>query len=148
MRVAVVYFDEPGSPLYRLAEAFSKGISAQGYDVDLINALKEKDKKLTVYKYILVGVRPEGFFTSQIVGDPGGYLRNAGSITGKFAYAFIQKKGFFVMKSLRKLMKAVEGEGMVLMLSDIIKTPPEAELIGKKLHIEQKKAFISLQKSP
>jgi hypothetical protein len=56
-------------------------------------------------------------------------------ISGKKSFAFILKKGMRLTKTLRELMAAMEHEGMFVKYSEILSSPEEAEVIGKRLHI-------------
>jgi hypothetical protein len=64
------------------------------------------------------------------------FLAGAGAVTGRKSYAFVCKARFGAAKSLSALMKTMEGEGMVIKTSDILRSPTEAEEIGKRLHIQ------------
>ena len=63
------------------------------------------------------------------------FLAAAGSVAGKKSYAFIPKATFGAAKALAALMKCMEGEGMFLKSSDILRSPAEAEEIGKRLRM-------------
>ena len=51
--------------------------------------------------------------------------------------AFVTGSGLRKNKTLLNLMKAMEGEGMILKLSEVIKNPDEAQAIGKRLNVER-----------
>ena len=62
------------------------------------------------------------------------------TLIGNFYYAEMGLKylcGKTPGKALLNLMKAMEGEGMILKLSEIIKKPEEAMAIGKRLNVER-----------
>ena len=59
----------------------------------------------------------------------------AGAVSGKKSYAFVRKATFGAGMSLAALMKCMEGEGMLIKTSDILRSPAEAEEIGRRLHV-------------
>ncbi|MDC7232388.1 MAG: hypothetical protein PQJ58_04095 [Spirochaetales bacterium] len=136
MRVAVLYFRNGSEKVKKIASHLSRGVESLGHQVTLIDAETDYDTKLTIYEYIIIGTVSNSFFTSKISDRITDYLQNAGKVSGTKCYAFMVKNGLFVQKSLHLLMKTMEKEGMFLKISDVISTPEEAELIGKKLHIK------------
>jgi hypothetical protein len=63
------------------------------------------------------------------------FLAAAGAVAGKKSYAFVSRKTFGAGKSLAALMKCMEGEGMLIKTSDILRSPAEAEEIGRRLRV-------------
>ncbi len=138
MRVAVVFFSHGSdAKLQETAKALSKGIAAQGHEVDVIDGRRESGKKLTFYEYIAFGTENINFFGGKIPGGVQNYLRQAGSVTGKRSFAFVIKKGLRPMKTLSVLMRQMESEGMFLKISDVISRGSQAEEIGKRLQIKR-----------
>jgi len=137
VRVAVVYFQSGNSEVKKTAEALARGISAENHMVDLINGETDTDKKLTGYEYIVIGAAPISFFTGKISDKISMYLNNSGTMSGKRSYAFIRKKGISSSKALKNLMIAMEKEGMMLKISDVLYSSVEAEAAGRKLHIKK-----------
>ncbi len=114
----------------------SRGIESLGHQVTLVDGETESDSKLTIFEYIVVGTSSNSFFSGKISDSVSTFLQNAGKVSGTKSYGFIVKNGLFASKSLHLLMKSMEKEGMFLKISDILSTPEEAELIGKKLNIK------------
>jgi len=137
MRVAVVYFQSGSNEVKKTAEALARGISAGDHLVELINGETDTDKRLTSYEYIVVGSTPNSFFSGKISDRISSYLKNSGMLSGKRSYAFIRKKGLASSKALKNLMMAMEKEGMMLKISDVLYSAIEAEAAGKKLHIKK-----------
>lgn len=137
MRVAVVYFQSGSNEVKKTAEALARGISAGDHLVDLINGETDTDKRLTSYEYIVVGTTASSFFSGKISDRISAYLKNSGMLSGKRSYAFIRKKGLSSSKALKNLMMAMEKEGMMLKISDVLYSAIEAEAAGKKLHIKK-----------
>lgn len=138
MKVAVVFYaQKQQEKLRNISQALSRGISAQGYDVDVIDAKNESDKKLSFYEYIALGTEQINFFGGKIPPGLLAFLRQSGTVSGKRCYAFVTKAGLRPMKTLTVLMKHMESEGMFLKVSDIITKPTDAQEIGKRLHIKR-----------
>jgi menaquinone-dependent protoporphyrinogen IX oxidase len=135
MRVAVVYFEKEKGKLADMAESLAHGIGEQGHDVKIINGAIDGNVKLTMYEYIAVGTAPLSPFSKKLNESLEKYIKNAGMLSGKRCYAFIQKKGFRSFRVLQELMNLIEREGVILKTSDVINSKEEASYIGKKLHI-------------
>ena len=136
MRVGIVYFPiNNRSKLSVLSTSLGEGIRAQGHQVDIINGCMDSNTKLSIYNYIAVGVEPLNFLGGKVHEKTSNFLANAGWINGKRSYAFSMKSSLRPLKSLSKLMRLMEHEGMFLKKSDVVSSKAEAEVIGKHLHI-------------
>ncbi len=140
MRVAVVYYAHTNDrKLLELSQGLARGISANGHDVDIINAkVQGGDKKLSFYEYLAVGTEAVTAFGGTIPEGITQYLKQSGTLSGKRCFAFVLKKSLRPMKSLAKLMKVMEAEGMYLKFSEILMKPTDAEEIGKRLHVKRR----------
>jgi len=137
MRVAVVFVAEKQRDrLMNLAKALGRGLEAQGHQADVIDGSQDIGNKLTIYKYIAIGTEPISLFGGKIPGKVAPYLSNAGKIDGKRSFAFVTKSMIGSTKALQRLMKTMEKEGMFLKYSEILQSAPEAEEIGKRLHVD------------
>ena len=136
MRTAIVFVpDRNRDKLMNTAKALARGIEANGHQVDLVDGSRDVNTKLTIYEYIAVGTEQTSFFGGKIPDRVGHFLREAGLVSGKKSFAFVLKRPVGAVKTLSRLMKEMEHEGMFLKLSDIITSPAEAEAIGKRLRI-------------
>jgi menaquinone-dependent protoporphyrinogen IX oxidase len=136
MRVAVVFFSgRSGDRIGDLARALAKGMERQGHTVDVIDGVKDAGARLTIHQYIAVGASSVGTFGGKVPEAVKTYLAAAGVVAGKKSYAFIPKATFGAAKTLATLMKCMEGEGMFLKNSDILRSPAEAEEVGKRLRL-------------
>ncbi len=136
MRVAVVFFSGKNRDgMLRLAQAVARGIEKQGNQVDTFEGSKDPNAKLTIYQYIAVGAEPSGTLRGKIPDSVKTFLAGAGVVSGKKSYAFVSKATFGAAKSLTALMKVMEEEGMLIKTSDILRSPAEAEEIGRRLHV-------------
>ena len=136
MRVAVVFFSgQNRDTMMRLAQGLARGIEKQGNQVDTFEGARDSNAKLTIYQYIVVGAEPVGTIGGKIPDSVKTFLSGAGAVTGKKSYAFVSRRPFGAAKSLAALMKCMEGEGMLIKTSDILRSPAEAEEIGRRLRV-------------
>ena len=136
MRVAVVFFSGRNrDKLMKLAQAVARGIEKQGNQVDTFDGVRDPNVKLTIYQYVVIGTEPVGTFGGKIPESVHTFLAAAGAVAGKKCYAFVSKSTFGAAKALTNLMKGMEKEGMMLKSSDILRSPTEAEEIGRRLHV-------------
>ncbi len=119
----------------RIAQGLARGIEKQGNQVDTFEGARDSNTKLTIYQYIVVGAEPVGTLGGKIPDSVKTFLSGAGAVTGKKSYAFVSKATFGAGKSLAALMKCMEGEGMLIKTSDILRSPAEAEEIGRRLRV-------------
>lgn len=136
MRVAIVFFaPQNREKMINISKALAKGVESQGHQVEIVDGDHDVNTKLTIYQYILVGTSATTAFGGKIPEKIAHFLANSGIVSGKRSSAFLVKGGLRAGKTLRVLMKAMEKEGMYLKFSEIISSEPEAEEIGKRLHI-------------
>ncbi len=136
MRVAVIFFSGKNRDhLMSLAKALGKGLEKQGNQVDVFDGAKDTNVKLTMYQYVAVGAEPAGGLGGKIPESVKTFLAAAGLVSGKKSYAFVSRAPIGAAKSLAALMRNMEGEGMFLKNSDILRSAQEAEEIGRRLHV-------------
>jgi hypothetical protein len=136
MRVAVVFFSGRNRDrIMNLAKAVARGIEKQGNQVDTFDGARDPNVKLTIYQYAVIGTEVTGRFGGKIPDSVKTFLAGAGQVAGRKSYAFVAKSRFGAAKALSSLMKCMEGEGMLLKTSDILRSVTEAEEIGRRLHV-------------
>jgi hypothetical protein len=136
MRAAVIFFSgRSNDRISGIARALAKGIERQGHTVDVIDGVRDTGARLTIHQYVAVGSTTTGTLGGKIPDAVKTFLSAAGTVAGKKSYAFIPKATFGTAKALATLMKCMEGEGMFLKSSDILRSPAEAEEIGKRLRM-------------
>jgi menaquinone-dependent protoporphyrinogen IX oxidase len=136
MRVAVVFVPQAKRDrLLEISKALAAGIEAQGHRVELLDATRDTNVKLTVYEYIALGTEVVSLFGGKIPEKVSEFLRATGPMSGKRSFAFVTKKAIGAEKGLQRLMKKMEGEGMFLKFSEVLSSPAEATEIGKRLKI-------------
>ena len=137
MRVGILFFGGTNrGELLNITNGLARGIESQGFDVDLIDGDRDVNLKLTIYGYIAVGTVAESTFGGKIPAKIAQYLATSGMVSGKRCFAYILKKGFRQMKTLKNLMMIMEREGMFLKFSEVLGSTEEAEAVGKRLHIK------------
>jgi len=133
LRIAVVYFGfSRTEAIKKLAQGFSEGLGFQGHQVDIIDGIKDPEKKLTSYGYVLLGVANSSMFSGKLSNKISEYLKNCGNLVGKRSFAFVLKQPVFSQKLLSRLMKTMESEGMFLKLSDVLSSREEARELSKR----------------
>ncbi len=137
MRVCVLYAPvaKNNDKMKAIANALSEGISGQGHLVDVFDMTLEAGKIVSFYDYLIIGTESPTFFGGKIPASVSGFLKSAGSISGKRCMAFITKGGLRSTKTLQVLMKAMEKEGMFLKKSELISKVDFAKAVGKHLQI-------------
>ncbi len=135
MRVCVAFYNVNNKKIEEYSKALSLGLEKQGAIVELVDISKESDKRLTGFKYILLGCGKSSLFSSKVDQNFSIFLKNCGQITGKHTFAFTNKR-FGDQKFLIQLMKDIEKEGVLLKTSSIIGSSDQAKIIGSKLHIK------------
>jgi flavodoxin len=138
MRTAIVFFSTTSRDrILGMAKALAKGIEGQGHQADIIDGDRDVNSKLTIYQYLAIGTEPVSGFGGKIPEKVSQYLSSSGMVSGKRSFAFVSKSTFGAVKSLTRLMRSMEHEGMFIKNSAIISTPAEAEQIGRSLHINK-----------
>ncbi|MFW6251184.1 MAG: hypothetical protein ACOC47_08735 [Alkalispirochaetaceae bacterium] len=136
MRAAVLFFPSKSREKVReISRALADGIGAQGYDVDVVDGSQDVNTKLTIYTHIAVVAEQQTLFTGRIPEGISEFLSGSGIVGGKKSFAFVIKKALGNTKALKRLMHAMEHEGMFLRYSDVLATPEDSRIIGTKLKI-------------
>ena len=136
MRIAVVFFPHSNREKVReIARAVADGIGAQGHDVDVVDGTQDVNTKLTIYTHVTVVVEQKTLFTGKIPESIGEFLSSSGIVGGKKSFAFVIKKPLGNTRALKRVMHAMEHEGMFLRYSDVLATPEDSRIIGTRLKI-------------
>jgi hypothetical protein len=138
IRAAVLYFGKPASmpKLKALAESLAKGMQKQGAQVDVINGVQSRDTKLTGYHYIAVGCDVRSLIKGALPPELPQALSSGGIIAGKKTFAFVPPALVGASKTLMKLMKALEHEGMLVRYSELLAKPADALAVGQRLKLD------------
>lgn len=138
MRVAVLFFAHTGRDKVRdISRALAEGVESQGHDVDLIDGTQDVNTKLTIYPHIVVVVEQRTLFSGRIPESVSEFLGASGIVAGKKSFAFVTKKPLGTTKALKRLMDAMEHEGMFIRYSDVLASPEDSRIIGSRLKVAQ-----------
>ena len=137
MQVCILYAgrNREDSKLKTISDSLAHGIASQGHQVDVVN-IYDGETRLTPYDYVVIGSEPVSFFSAAVPANIQKFLAQAGTVSGKRCFAFITG-GLRKNRTLLNLMKVMEGEGMILKLSEVITKPDMATAIGKRLNVER-----------
>lgn len=136
MRVAVVFFGgKSRERIVDVANGLVRGLEKEAHHVDLIDAEKDSNTKLTGYEYLAVGAPGISLFGGKIPTSVSEYLSSAGIVGGKKSFAFTIRKPLGATKALRTLMNVMEHEGMFIRYSEILRSRQEAEIVATRLRI-------------
>ncbi len=137
MRVAVVFFG--GSKRDRtadIARGLAAGIEREGHHVDVIDADRDVNAKLTMYEYIAIGTSVTSAFRGKIDPAISQYLSRSGMVGGKKSFAFVVTAPFGAERGLRRLMSVMEAEGLFIRYSEVLRSAEEAGVLANRLKID------------
>lgn len=139
MRIAIVDAGKSGaSKAAALAASMAKTLVAAGHFADIIaTGGNSQTPRLSFYDFIIVCSEPEGLW-GRLGREAGDMLSAAGSIGGKRSMAVMKKSGFMSGKALKRLMSAMEGEGMLVTSGDIARDAREASVLAADAPLERK----------
>ena len=132
MRVAVIFFSgQKREKLMQLGQGGRAGHRKAGKPGRHLRRPAGREVRLTIYQYIVVGAEPLGTFGGKIPETARTFLRlRRERLPGKSPTRSFRRRHSAPRKSLSALMKSMEGEGMVIKTSDILRSAMEAEEIG------------------
>jgi len=137
LKVAVVFFaQKKREKMMELAKGLAKGFERQGFQVDIVDAEKDVNSKLTIYSYIALGTDTTSIFKGAVSPKVKEFISGAGMVGGKKSFAFVNQSLMGSSKTLSNLMKIMESEGMFLKFSEILKEGKEAEIIASRLKVK------------
>jgi hypothetical protein len=107
-------------------------MESAGHRVDILDCRTEDGRRLPGYDYVAVCAEPGSLFRFSLP-EPLGRMLASGRVAGKKSAAFLKKNGPFAVKALTGLMRSMEKEGMFVNWSEIIRSAPQAEALGKRM---------------
>lgn len=138
MRVALVYIPAKApEALAAIAKAMARTLEAAGHFVDLSQARADESPRLTGYDYVVVGTESDTAM-GKIPARVAQFLAQAGMLTGKRSMAFLRKSGLRPEKALARLMKAMEGEGMIVNCAEVVANEAGAAEAARGAPVERK----------
>lgn len=138
MRVALIYVPAKApEALAVIAKSMARALEAQGHYVDVSEARADESPRLTGYDYVIVGTESATAF-GKIPDRVARVLSQAGMVTGKRSMAFLRKTGLRPEKALHRLMKAMEGEGMVVNCAEVVAKEEDAAAAAREAPVERR----------
>jgi len=134
MRIALIVAGvRAGGSLGAFADSISKGMQAMGHRVDTLDAWNGEGTRLPGYEYIVVLSEPLSPFSSKLPDCLPKILSSASMLVGKKSAAFLRTSGFFSVKAMSNLMRAMEKEGMFVNWSEFVAKASQAEAAAKRI---------------
>ncbi len=139
MKIAVVVSPRngEGKKLLDIAKIVTVTLEKRGYSVDLINVSADGDRKLTIFDYLVFVGETVSCFSKKISPSLMKYLNNCGTISGKRAAVILGGKTLFKTKAMASLMRAVEGEGVILKTSEFCSNLSQAAAYANNINVER-----------
>ncbi len=137
MRVAVVYVPaKDKARIERTAKSVARALESKGHMVDPMEARPDESPRLTGYDYVVV-VTESASVMGKIPDRVPRFLAQAGTLTGKRSMALLRKGGLRPARALARLMRAMEGEGMVVNSAEIVASDEEAAAAAREAPVER-----------
>jgi hypothetical protein len=132
MRIAIIAASagKPGVPPY--VTALARGMEAAGHRVDILDCRTGDGARLPGYEYLVVYAEPVSLLRASLPETLHRMLAS-GYVVGKKSAAFLKKTGPFATRALKRLMRSMEQEGMLVNWSEIIRSIPQAEALGRQI---------------
>ena len=118
------------------ARAMAREIEASGHAVELLTGERGEGPRLAMSDYVIMGTEPVGF-SGKLPSRVADFLAQGTGLKGKRSMAFVLKRGPFRNKTLPRLMKAMEAEGMNVNFDEVVGSSEEAARAAKAAPIER-----------
>ena len=141
MRVAIVHIPvRDPEALSLLAKAMAATLGKAGHVVEVVDGRADDAPRLTGFDYVIVGTEPAGI-RGKLPDRVASYLPQAGMLAGKRSMAFVRKAAFGSDRALRRLMSAMEAEGMRVNCAEVVSGAQEAAEAAASAPIERAAAI-------
>lgn len=133
-RLLIIY--TPDADLKDIAEGIKEGAETQGFRVDMKNT-KDIGNGVSFYPYDLVaaGSPTKGIFKGEIDKSLNKFLSESKRTVGSDAVAYVKPRLFATNKALKKVMAALESQGLIVKNFKAIKDHQSAVEFGKNIKI-------------
>lgn len=136
MRVAVLFFGGGSRDrVLSVSRAIMASLEERNLQVDLIDGERDVNSRLTSHGYTIVITAATSFFGGKITPRISEFLKQAGQLGGKKACALVLTQPFGAAKALKRLMTALEHEGMFMHYSDTVSSDRDAPLVIRRLSL-------------
>ena len=139
MRICLLYLPASKSgALEKAATAMAQALRGKGHEVDLVSGAKGEIPRFAMADYILIATEPLGF-SGKMPPRLAGILGQSTGTSGKRSMAIVIKRGPFRNKAIKRLMKAMEGEGMAVNDWAVVANAKDAAAAAAAAPIERKR---------
>ena len=138
MRVCLLHVPaaKPAS-LETVVTAMAQALRAKGHEVDLASATKGEIPRFAMADYLIIATEPLGF-SGKLPPRLADILGQGTGMSGKRSMAIVLKRGPFRNKTIFRLMKAMEAEGMNVNDWAVVGGPKEAAAAAASAPIEKR----------
>ncbi|MFZ4615171.1 MAG: hypothetical protein ACOYM2_03125 [Rectinemataceae bacterium] len=137
MRVCIVYISAGNArAIASLSKAMAKAFEARGHEVEAVEGARGASPRIGSADYLVLGVEGLGFL-GKLPPRLAELLAQSGGMTGKRSMAFVRKRGFFAHKTLARLMKTMEAQGMNVNYGELLASTAEAVAAGRAAPVER-----------
>ena len=134
MRIVVVSVPAQRKHVPEYVKSLAKGMESAGHKVDILDAWTEDGFRLPGYEYIVVCAEAVSFWGGNMPEALSKILSVGSGLVGKKGAAFLKKTSpIFITKAVRNIMRAMEKEGMMVNWSEVILSPSQAEILGRRI---------------
>ena len=139
MRVCLLYIPASKSAgLETAATAMAQALRGKGHEVDLVSGSKGELPRFAMAEYILIATEPVGL-AGKLPTRLADILGQSTGTVGKRSMALVFKRGPFRNKAIKRLMKAMEAEGMAINDWAVVSSAKEAAAAAAAAPIERKR---------
>jgi hypothetical protein len=137
MRIAVVTVPASGGKTLAIAaEAMVKAFETAGHRAEILESGLDR---LPAFDYLVLGTEAVGL-RGRLPSHIPELLASAPGAAGKRCFAFVMKKPFGADRALRRLMAAMEAEGLRVTWSELVSSPEEAAAAALAAPVERSAA--------
>ncbi len=118
-----------------IVEVISSAIQSKGDEVKEVKAERSGEvTSLFIYDLVYVGSPVLGFWGGKFPEPLASYIKNSSGLEGKKTAVFVTPRVIGVTRTLRRIMKLLEGKGSIVIAFRTIKNLPQAKDFGKILY--------------
>lgn len=118
-----------------IVKAISSAIQSKGDEVKEVKAERGGGvTSLFIYDLVYVGSSVLGFWGGKIPESLASYIKNSSGLEGKKTAVFVTPRAIGAGRTLKKIMKLLEGKGSIVIAFRTIKNLSQAKDFGKILY--------------
>lgn len=122
-----------------IVQTISSAIRKKGNEVEEVRAEREeRTTSLYIYDLVYIGSPVLGFWGGKFPEPLASYIKKCSGLEGKKTAVFVIPRMIGVTRTLRRIMKALEEKGSIVMAFRAIKNLSEAKDFGNMLSRIQK----------